>query len=123
MWELFAGEALFDGVGTHNGNLSLLCRVAIAATYVFGTALIVMTAISLASMIFTGSPFIATPKKLARQIVLGPDQTARLQKRLRQLKKGCRILSRRFEIPGWPLTQRVTLKKRFGEDMVFLYTV
>ncbi len=69
MWELIKGEALFDGAGPLWGSPSLLVRIIVACFYLFGTAALVMTMVSLASMIKTGSPFIATPKKLTRKIV------------------------------------------------------
>lgn len=52
---------------------------------------------------------------------LVPDQMAALGKRFRQLKKGCRILSRRFEIPGWEPRQRVVVKRLFGSESVYIY--
>ena len=69
MWELIKGEALFDGAGPLSGTPSLLAGMIIACFFLFGTAVLAMTLVSLASMIFTGSPFIATPKKLTRKIV------------------------------------------------------
>jgi SAM-dependent methyltransferase len=201
MWELITGEALFDEVSTVCGDLSLLTKIFIAFFCLFGIAALVMTAISLVSMIITGSPFIATPKNLTRKILslanirpgdivydlgcgdgrflieanksygakaigieispivcwlakinvwlkradvhihranfqkfdffdadvifcyLVPDQLAILANRLRKIQKECRIISRRFEIPGWETQQHAIIRKRFGSESVFIYKI
>ena len=199
MWELFKGEALFDVIGAHHGNVSLLSKIIIACVCLSGATALVMTAISLVSLIATGAPFIVTSKRLTRKIVslggiqsgdvvydlgcgdarflieaykkygakaigieispiacglaklnvwlkrsdvqihcanfkkfdfsdadvifcyLVPHQMVNLGKRFGQLKKGGRIISRRFEIPGRKPVQRVQIKKRFGSESIFIY--
>ena len=201
MWELFKGEALFDVIGAHYGEVSLLSKIIIACVCLFAVTALVMMAVSLASLIATGAPFIATPMSLTRKIVslagiqsgdvvydlgcgdgrflieankkygakaigieispivyglaklnvwlkrsdvrihcanfknfdfldadvifcyLVPDQMATLGKRFMQLKKRSRVLSRRFEIPGWEPLQHVLIKKRFGSESIFIYTI
>ena len=51
------------------------------------------------------------------------DQMAILGEKFKELKKGCRILSRRFEIPGQEPLQRVQIKKCFGAESIFIYQV
>ena len=201
MWELISGEALFDVVENHYGDVSLLAKIIIAGVCLLGLAALVMTAISLVSFIMTGAPFFATPRHLVRKIAaladiqpgevvydlgcgdgrflieankshgaktigieispivcglarlnvwlnradvtlycgdfirydfcdadaifcyLVPDQMRELGKRLNQLKKGSRIISRRFEIPGWEPRQQVMIPKRFGSESIFIYKI
>ena len=52
---------------------------------------------------------------------LVPDQMALLGEKFKELKKGCRILSRRFEIPGQEPLKHVQIKKRFGSESIFIY--
>lgn len=54
---------------------------------------------------------------------LVPDQMAILGEKFKQLKKGCRILSRRFGIPGWEPLQHVSIKKRLGSESIFIYKI
>ncbi|MEW6672250.1 MAG: methyltransferase domain-containing protein [Thermodesulfobacteriota bacterium] len=54
---------------------------------------------------------------------LVPDQMAVLKEKFKELKKGCRILSRRFEIPGWEPQQHLTIGKRFGSEPIFIYRI
>ncbi|MDO9566731.1 MAG: class I SAM-dependent methyltransferase [Candidatus Desulfaltia sp.] len=54
---------------------------------------------------------------------LVPDQMPILRKKFKGLKKGCRILSRRFEIDGYEPLQRIQIKKRFGYEPVFIYQI
>ena len=54
---------------------------------------------------------------------LVPDHLAFLGEQLTTLKKGCRIVSRRFEIPGYDPWRRVEIEKRFGHEPVFIYRV
>ena len=201
MWELIKGEALFDGVETLCGTPPLLARVIMACFFLFGIAVLVMTMVSLVSMILTGSPFIATPKKLTCKIVslanirpgdivydlgcgdgrflieanktygakavgieispvicwlarinivlkqanvriqcanfhtfdffdadvifcyLVPEQMANVANRFSQLEKGCKVISRQFEIPEWKKQQQVTIRKRFGSETIFIYEI
>lgn len=201
MWELLTGEALFDAMGAHYGDASLLAKICIACIYFLGVAVLVMMAISLYSFIMTGAPFVPTPRRLTREIVslagirageivydlgcgdgrylieadrsygataigieisfvvcglarfnaaihrakvrihcanfnaydfsdadvifcyLTADQMTALEKRFRQLKKGCRILSRRFQISGWKPQRRVQIQKRFGTEPVYIYEI
>jgi len=51
------------------------------------------------------------------------DQMKILEKRFRQLKNGCKILSRRFEIPGWEPLRHVVIKRPFGSESIFIYEV
>lgn len=50
-----------------------------------------------------------------------PEQMAVLGEKCRELKKGCRIVSRRFEIPGLEPFQHVKIKRRFGAESIFIY--
>jgi SAM-dependent methyltransferase len=52
---------------------------------------------------------------------LGSDLMAILGEKFKELKVGRRILSRRFEIPGWEPSQHVLIKKRFGPESIFIY--
>lgn len=54
---------------------------------------------------------------------LVPDQMANLGEKFKELKKGCRILSRGFEIPGYEPLQRIQIKKRFGYEPIFIYQI
>lgn len=51
------------------------------------------------------------------------DQMVTLGERFRQLKKGTRVLSRRFQIPGWEPLQQVQIKKRVGSESIYIYAV
>jgi SAM-dependent methyltransferase len=191
MLELFTGEALFGKAATYYGELTLLSRMILAGLSVFCIAALIMTAVSLVSLVMSGAPFIATPKRLTRNIVslagIQPGEVvydlgcgdgrflieankfygaravgveisppvcglarltawlnrakveircadfkacdfsdadvlmAILGEKFKELKAGCRILSRRFEIPGWEPSQHVLIKKRFGPESIFIY--
>ena len=69
MLELFTGEALFGKAATYYGELTLLSKTVLAGLSVFCIAALIMTAVSLVSLVMTGAPFIATPKRLTREIV------------------------------------------------------
>lgn len=49
------------------------------------------------------------------------DQMAILGQKFNELKKGCRIVSRRFEIPRQNPQQQVQIKKFFGSETIFIY--
>ncbi|MDI6688149.1 MAG: class I SAM-dependent methyltransferase [Desulfobacterales bacterium] len=54
---------------------------------------------------------------------LVPDQMSVLGEKFKGLKKGCRILSRRFEIHGHEPSQQIQIKNFFGYEPVFIYQI
>lgn len=54
---------------------------------------------------------------------LVPDQMIILGEKSKELKPGCRIISRRFEIPGWEPLQHISIKHRLGSESVFIYRI
>lgn len=54
---------------------------------------------------------------------LVPDQMPILGERFKELKKGCRVLSRRFEICGQVPFQHVRIKRRSGYESIFVYKI
>lgn len=199
--ELMTGDALFNGMAAHYGELSLLTRILLACIFVMGLALLVMTIISLISYVAGGAPFIATPKHLTRKIVsladiqpgervydlgcgdgrflieaaksygaravgieispivcwlakatawmqranvslhcknfktfdfsdadvifcyLVPEELEALGKLFYRLKKNCRILSRRFEIPGQTPAERIEIQRGAGLETIYVYRI
>lgn len=54
---------------------------------------------------------------------LVPDVLEFLAGRFHELKPGSRIISRRFEIPGHEPVRRVTLRKGFGTEIIYVYQI
>jgi SAM-dependent methyltransferase len=54
---------------------------------------------------------------------LVPDQMVILGEKFKALKKGCRIISRRFEVNGQIPYRHIQLKKRFGHESIYIYRV
>ena len=51
------------------------------------------------------------------------NQLEILAKRIKQVKHGCKILSRRFEIPGWEPLRQVVIKRPLGSESIFIYEI
>jgi SAM-dependent methyltransferase len=54
---------------------------------------------------------------------LVPNELENLGKYFYRLKKGCRILSRRFEIPGQTPAKQIKIRTGFGAETVYVYRV